>query len=217
MNTDSLSVVQTIVDGLQEEIVTGRLRPGTPLSRRQVASQYNASYSPVIEALVRLEHMGLVEAEPSQTARVRRLTLESIYEDNTLREAIETQAIRRACEFATDAELDELETLAGEVEERLKEWDAEAGSAADWKFHERIAALSRARVLVREMKRLGLLNMLRQAWLAGGPVPEGPNHFMLVEAIRNRDPVQADALMRTHVQGGLEQELKCFRAGSGEA
>src|SRR5262245_51893505 len=94
----SAVLAQTIYEGLRNEIATGKLRPGEPLSRREVAKRYGTSAIPVIEALVRLEGEGLVESEARQAARVRRINVETIREDYVLREAYETQAIRLACQ-----------------------------------------------------------------------------------------------------------------------
>src|SRR3954447_3771509 len=72
------SIAKAIYQGLYQEITTGVLKPGELLSRRRIAERYGCSYTPVIEALVRLEHSGLIEAESSQMARVRKETVETI-------------------------------------------------------------------------------------------------------------------------------------------
>src|SRR4051812_16774520 len=106
------SLAKAIYQGLCQEITTGVLKPGELLSRRRIAERYGCSYTPVIEALVRLEHSGLIEAETSQMARVRKETIETIRNNYILREAYETQAIRQACEAATAQEIDGLYRLA---------------------------------------------------------------------------------------------------------
>ena len=92
-----MNLTQVIYHGLCDEITSGKLKPGEVLSRRKIAKQYGASYTPVIEAMVRLENSGLIETESSQMARVRRISVETIESDYVLREAYETQAIRLAC------------------------------------------------------------------------------------------------------------------------
>src|SRR4051794_16211634 len=52
---DANALVWQVYDGLCEEIASGQLRPGELLSRRRIAQRYGVSYTPVIEALVRLE------------------------------------------------------------------------------------------------------------------------------------------------------------------
>src|SRR5947207_517746 len=89
-DSDSGALALRVYDGLCHEISSGQLRPGELLSRRRIAERYGVSYTPVIEALVRLEQTGLIEAEASQMARVRRVSLESIHSDYVLREAVES-------------------------------------------------------------------------------------------------------------------------------
>src|SRR5437016_4699971 len=90
-------LARALFEGLCHEITTGKLKPGATLPRRQIAQRYGSSYTPVIEAMVRLEAAGLIEAASSQVARVRRVTPEAIRSSYVLREALETQAIRLAC------------------------------------------------------------------------------------------------------------------------
>src|SRR5262245_16696965 len=115
--SNALALTQVIFDGLCREITMGKLKPGELLSRRQIALRYGASYTPVIEAMVRLENAGLVETEAAQMARVRRMSIDAIQGNYVLREAYETQAIRLACERATTAEVDELYRRAEKVDE----------------------------------------------------------------------------------------------------
>lgn len=210
-------MARTIYEGLRDEITSGQLRPGTPLSRRQIAQRYGASYSPVIEAMVRLETAGLVEAARAQMARVRVVTLDTIDHDHTLREAYETQAIRLACQHATPGEVAELAAMADEVERLLASEDRKQGAKLDGQFHLRIAEIGRSPVLVDEMRRLGMLRLLREAWLAR-PVELGPggHHPRFVELIRNRDATTADALMREHVGTARALDIEAYRKRIGK-
>ena len=67
---DSSVLTQRIYRSLLDEIVSGKLKPGEPLSRRRIAERHGCSYTPVIEALIRLEYAGLVESESFRTPRV---------------------------------------------------------------------------------------------------------------------------------------------------
>jgi DNA-binding GntR family transcriptional regulator len=212
------SLAKTIYQGLCQEITTGVLRPGEVLSRRRIAERYGCSYTPVIEALVRLEHSGLIEAETSQMARVRRGSVETIQNDYMLREAIETQAIRLACESATRVEIDELYRLAQEVDVRTPAEDRPAaerdteGLALHWRFHKRIAEISRVPALLRELERIELKALFQAIWHYFPEFTDPPNwHSLLVDPIRDRDPLAADEAMRLHVRMGLQKELKGYR------
>ena len=143
-------LARKIYQSLLDEIVTGKIKPGESLSRRRIAERHGCSYTPVIEALIRLEYAGLVESESFRSPRVRGLSLERIHGDYVLREAYETQAIRLACEHATPDELEGLRALAEEVDALASLKDVpehrghhEGGPILHWRFHRRIAELSR--------------------------------------------------------------------------
>jgi DNA-binding GntR family transcriptional regulator len=209
---------QLVYEGLRDEITLGRLQPGEVLSRRRIADRYGCSYTPVIEALVRLEHTGLIETESSQMARVRRLSVETIQNTYILREALETQAIRLACDAAAIDEIDELERLAEQVDDRIRiceatDFDNEReGPLLNWQFHKRIAEVSRCPLLVSELERIELLKRLQANWVRIPKMTDPPRfHGLLVDAIRARDALAADAAMRTHVRIGLEKELLGYK------
>jgi DNA-binding GntR family transcriptional regulator len=215
----STTLAQRVYEGLCDDITSGKLKPGTVLSRRKIAASYGTSYMPVTEAMRRLENTGLIEVESAQMARVRKVTLESIEHTYTLREALETQAIRLACQTATDAEIDELCRLAESVD-ALYGSVKSAGSAVnnkeclllDWQFHCRIAEISRCPLLVEELTRIQLL---RHPLAVRIHVPSGADrarlHGWLADAIKARDPLAADARMREHVQLGLKKQRHWYQ------
>jgi DNA-binding GntR family transcriptional regulator len=210
-------LAQLIYDGLLEEITTGKLRPGEPLSRRRIADRYGCSYTPVIEAMVRLEHAGLIEAESSQMARVRSQSIETIRGIYILREAYETQAIRLACDEARPREVDELYELAEAVDRRAQvceetDYEDDEGPLLNWRFHLRISEISRCPFLTQELERIELLKRLRANWIYIPKLADPPRfHAELVDTIRDRDPLAADAAMRAHVRKGFEKEARAYQ------
>src|SRR5947209_4570671 len=124
---ESQTLAFQVYEGLRDEITTGKLKPGAVLSRRKIAASYGTSYASVIEAMVRLEHVGLIEAESAQMARVRRVTQELIEQTYVLREAYEVQAIYLACQSATAAEVEEQYRMAETLDAQISAWDVTGG------------------------------------------------------------------------------------------
>ncbi len=209
-------LAQIVFATLRDEITAGRLTPGTPLSRRQVADRFQCSYTTAVEALMLLAHAGLLEVESAQTARIRRIDLSAVRDLYALIEAIETQSIRQACETATAQEIDELYRLAEEVDARLARRDDPHGDGPHlhWQFHKQIARTGRRPVLVTELERNELLLRFQTTWLVTTmQTPDPPRwHSLLVDAIAGRDEMAADAVMRHHVRRGLEKEILAFQA-----
>jgi DNA-binding GntR family transcriptional regulator len=216
-NSTQAALAHTIFEGLRDEITSGKLKPGETLSRRGIAHRYGTSSIPVIEALARLESTGLIEAEARQAARVRKISLETIQDDYILREAFEAQGIRLACETATASEIEILYRMAEAVDARVmaratRDAADKNGPMLHWQFHRQIARISRCRALASELERIELLRRLQANWYFAPESPDPPRHHsVLVDAINNRDPLQADAAMRAHVCNGREKELLAYR------
>jgi DNA-binding GntR family transcriptional regulator len=215
---EAVRLTEAIFEGLRKEIIGGELKPGELLSRRRIAGRFGCSYTPVIEALVRLEHAGLVESQSHRMARVRGLSAGKILDDYVLREAYETQAIRLACRQATAAEVKELRRLAARVDSKRSKVGAgarinvvEEASFLDWQFHRRVAEVSRCGALVRQLEGIETQRRLQAKWITvvESNYPER-HHEVLVDALERRDPLAADAAMRAHVRRGLEREIKGY-------
>lgn len=208
-------LAQTIFEALRDEITSGRLEPGAPLSRRQVAERFGCSYTTAFEALLQLTNAGLLDAESAQTARIRQVTPEVIRNVYMLLEAIETQTIRLACQAAAEKDIEELYKLAEEVDARIARRASPHGDGPllHWQFHKRIAYLSGYPVLERELEKSELLARFQTTWLVTTARQLDPPrwHSLLVDALRTRDPLAADAAMRAHIQRGLEKELLAYQ------
>ena len=64
-----VSKSEMVTDALRDLIIDRRLSPGTPLRQRELARQFDVSYTPVREALRRLESEGLVVSDVHKGAR----------------------------------------------------------------------------------------------------------------------------------------------------
>jgi DNA-binding GntR family transcriptional regulator len=208
----------TLADGayasIRDEILRGRLRPGTPLSRRRLARELGMSVLPVSDALRRLEVDGLVETRARAGTRVRVPTEVDVRELYELREALESQAARFFAERATAAHCQELQTLAADVDVlfgrlAVRADDSEfrfAVHSRHVQFHMHIAEHAGSGLLRQmiERKHVLILNWLFDVTGRRTPLPPG-FHARLAEAIVSRDPQKADAAMRAHVRYGLAE------------
>jgi len=202
---------------LREEIVSGQLEPETRLVRRAISKRLGVSPIPVLEALHRLESDGLVESEPMYGSRVKAWTLETVRNDQVLREALECQAARLCAENATPAHLEELTHAAVNLDDTVSRPDAEAfeGMHQHLDFHLRIARFGGFASIERELRRLWQRRLMRLNWLNARmfPVPEDW-HQALVAAIASRDADRAEAQARRHVTYGQEHDLQVLEAAS---
>ena len=97
----SLSVA--VHDKMRTEILAGRFDPGSRLSPRELATEFDVSLSVVREALSRLAEQGLVVATPQLGFSVVSLDTEDLRDLTKVRVLIEGEALREAVEH-TDVE-----------------------------------------------------------------------------------------------------------------
>src|SRR6202047_2198817 len=112
--SDSLSGEAYVI--VRERILRGELAIGQVISRRKLAVELGMSFLPVSEALLRLEHEGLLESRPRAGTRVRVPTRPDVQGHYVVREALESQAAMLFTLQATRDERTELMKLALRVD-----------------------------------------------------------------------------------------------------
>src|SRR5262249_23628274 len=96
-----------VTDVLRELITDRWLSPGTPLRQRNLAQQFEVSYTPVREALRRLESEGLVASDVHRGATVARTESTELEENYRILAALEALAGSFASAKMTDDDLAE--------------------------------------------------------------------------------------------------------------
>ena len=189
-----------VTDALRELITDRQLSPGAPLRQRDLAEQFDVSYTPVREALRRLEAEGLVARDVHRGASVARTEPEELAENYRILAALEVLAGTLAVPKISDDDIAEIEDLYQQVaacdpgEERLAELNR--------RFHFRIYECARSPML---------LLLMRLLWRsfpagpqAGRPHAESVHqHAQLIEALKRRDQDRVAAVIREHVLGSI--------------
>jgi DNA-binding GntR family transcriptional regulator len=212
------SQAAAIEQGLRRAIQDLDLAPGERLTERRLEKAFEASRTPVRAALLRLQAEGLVQRD-GRGWIVSPIDLEEIRALEEFREAIETAAVRMACERAPDEDLARVMDLFRAI---AADPTREEGHRLGTDFHIELARLTGNRFLVEAvsgaMTRLERPRWLevrteerrRQAW---------DEHRLVLEAIAARDPERAQALIVDHLRRtrdrlleSLEAERRRFRA-----
>lgn len=192
---------------IQDDILTGRLRPGDPIKLDEQAARFGATAIPVREALRALHAERLVLMRPHQTALVAPvdlIELEDIYE---VREAIEGEVMRRVTRRATPDLVARLGRLAAEHERALR--GAAERSEAHQRFHFLLYEAAASPTLLRIATELWhaserCRHVLRSAARPAGPERSPDDHPALVEAVASGDPDHAAATMARHLRRSIE-------------
>ena len=121
---------------LRSDILHARLRPGEALSENGLAARLAVSRTPVREAIQRLVREGLVQVLPQRGSYVGLLSIQRIRDALFVREAVETQTMRRLLAAPDDpGRLPALEASIARQAAALAAGDLEATMQADADFH----------------------------------------------------------------------------------
>jgi DNA-binding GntR family transcriptional regulator len=185
---------------LRDLITDGRLSPGMPLRQRDLAEQFEVSYTPVREALRRLESEGLVDSDVHRGATVARTESEELEENYRILAALEALAGSLAVAKITDDDIADIEALYHEVAACLP--DDGRLAELNRQFHFRIYECARSPMLLLLMRLLW--RSFPHGPQAGRPHQESVRqHDALVGALRRRNEEQVAAIIRDHVLGSI--------------
>jgi DNA-binding GntR family transcriptional regulator len=196
---------------VRERILRGELAIGEVISRRKVAAELGMSFLPVSEALLRLEHEGLLESRPRAGTRVRVPTRPDVQGHYVVREALESQAAMLFATQATRDERSELMKLAVRVDALSVHSDGNRFIylGLHEKLHRRIAECARCTALSDAISRT---SALASTWLCAtrAPSPGNPpaHHENLMKVLVAGDPATASEAMRQHIRSSMENALR---------
>jgi DNA-binding GntR family transcriptional regulator len=190
-----------VTDVLRELITDRHLSPGTPLRQRDLAEQFDVSYTPVREALRRLESEGLVVSDVHRGATVAFTESAEMEENYRILAVLEALAGSLAVSKMTDDDLAEIEALYQHVaacppdDDRLAELNRQ--------FHFRLYECARSPMLLLLMRLLW--RSFPHGPQAGRPHQESVRqHAQLVRALKRRNEEQVADIIRDHVLGSIK-------------
>lgn len=167
-----------VYEGIQRDIVSGKLRGNTFLVESEVAEQYQVSKAPVKAALQNLAQEGLLICYPRRGYMVVSVSVDEYRYVRELRLHIERFSIEMAVQRASDAEI---RSLADALEGG--EGDAPFYNSSNTHFHMRLAEISKNPYLAETLQRLLLLTLR----YASGREDNNLYHRQIIEALLRRD------------------------------
>lgn len=129
---------------LLERVISGGLRPSTPLDIHRIANELEMSVTPVRDAIKRLEADGLVEVIPRSGTFVRHFTIQDLIRGYELVEALEGMAGYLVAERVSAGIIDKdeidslLSPLIDQMEARLSQEQVREWADLDGHFHQAI-------------------------------------------------------------------------------
>lgn len=189
-------------DAIEDEILTGRLPPGTRLDETSLSARFGVSRTPIREALMQLSVSGLIELRPRRGAIVAEVGPRRMMEMFEVMAELEAMCARLAARRAGPQDLDAIREAHQRCAEAASEQDENAYYYENEAFHEAIDAACRQEFLSEQTRALRKrLKPYRRMQLQVRDRVRNSfaEHQEVVEAIAAGDPEGAAAAMRDHI------------------
>lgn len=223
-----LPLKERVYRHIRDQMLTGAIKPGQSVSETMLAKGIGVSRTPVREALVRLETLGLIEQSPGIGTRVREPMRREIEEFFELREVLECGAVRLAAQWINAHELAELDALVQQyrsVASRFKQFVTPAeteelasrANILDMSFHLKVMTASKNHRMVQMVADVHLLTRIlrRNANLPSDSALRRMSrvllhHHRIVRALESHDADRAVQATQAHIRWSMQGHLAAF-------
>ena len=201
-----------VADKLRRAIITGEIAEGAMVGEVQLATQLGVSRVPVREALIELEHDGILLFDKRGRAWVKHFTKADYAEVISLRLTLESMSVRLAAEHIT---ADDIAALQANILAMSEETDAIEFSRLDMEFHDLIMRAANHQrlyacwetmrsqftvLLAREQK------TFPEASMEAARTSTTNVHKSILSALKRHDADKAERTMQRHISSWREWE-----------
>ncbi|KZB83156.1 GntR family transcriptional regulator [Amycolatopsis regifaucium] len=195
---------------IRRRIFAGELRPGTKIDQEAVAEELGISKLPVREALITLDHEGVVEHIARRGAYVAELTRDDIRDQYRVFGLVSGLAAERAAKSLSSESLQALVDLADRAESCVDPIEQER---LNFEFHRRINHGSASRRLISILGILGKtvshgFYEAHEDW----PAKAREDHRRIVDALLARSGDRARTAVERHFADGAERAVALLEA-----
>lgn len=203
------ALYEEVAELLRQRIFNRELEPGSWIDELKIAQHFGISRTPLREALKVLAAEGLVTMKVRRGAYVTEVSESDLAEVYHLLALLESDAAAAVACNASEAELQELLTLHGQLEASAEpaQQDREKFFAVNEQFHMRLLEIARNRwrnQMVADLRKVMKLNR-HNSLLKTGRIEESlEEHRALMQALMSRDASACQSRMHEHFKNGLE-------------
>jgi len=203
-NRAALPTSERVYQSLREMILTRVLPPGARLVEVQVARELGVSRTPVREALKRLLAEGYISRAPLGGLIVHEASPDEVDEAYPIREVLDGLAARLAAHRATPEQLIRLKVIHNRMLQAAGERRMEDVVATNVAFHDAIYDIAGNQRLISLGRELGefVRRFSHVAYVSGDErlAQVVHEHEAIITALDERDPEEAEAAARHHLQ-----------------
>ncbi|GEP55256.1 GntR family transcriptional regulator [Reyranella soli] len=202
---------QVAAERLRTLIIEGALAPGARLNERELSEQLGVSRTPLREAFRMLAADGLLVQLPNRGAQVVALSREDVRHAFEVMASLEGLAGELAAARVTDADLDDLKALQGDLERAHKRRDLPGYYRVNRAIHDRLNQIAGNPVLAQTYRTLNArLHALRfRSNLNGAKWDRAvAEHRSMLGALAARDGAALRDLLVRHLHAKLQAVLE---------
>nr|BFE60198.1 GntR family transcriptional regulator [Dactylosporangium thailandense] len=194
-------------EALREAILRGEYLPGERLVEAQLSQRLGVSRFNVRTALQDLAADGLVEVQRNRGAVVRKVSVEEAIEISEVRMVVEGLVAARAATRVTDEQASELDEVALLMRRAVSAGEFRRYSDLNHRLHALIRTIAGHRTadsIIATLRGQLVRHQFMLSMQPGRPQVSLPQHERIIEAIRQRDPKEAETAMREHIASVIE-------------
>lgn len=208
------SLADRVYEQLRTMAITYQLRPGERIGEVELAERFGVSRTPVREALHRLAKEGLLTFTAMRGFASRALDPKEVFDLYETRLAIESATICLAAERAAPEDLADLQTFLDHSRAVSEQSPTDELVTLDEQFHVRLATLSGNREMVNVLANINArIRFVRWIDMGNRRSTTQAEHQDLLSAVKERDAVRCQNIIRRHIGLRLDQIVEAIREG----
>jgi len=210
------SLAVEVAKKLRLEILTGNIKPGERILEQAISAMMKTSRGPVRDALIQLEHEGLILREPNRSATVVSMTADDVEEVHSLRLALELLALRYVMERARPVDVSRLQGVVESLRACLNgSFSLQEAVDLDLQFHEEFvntARNSRLLSMWQSIKpQIWFLIYSRNAFAMKNFQQAIGTHEDLLDAIRMKDLERCKSIIQDHLDKAYANLIETYK------
>jgi DNA-binding GntR family transcriptional regulator len=204
-----------VYNQIKSLILCNEILPGQKLHHQQLSERLGVSRTPVREALTRLVQEGYVSFLPNRGFTCKEIRMQEAEELYELREALEAFAVEKAIANLTDTALARLRAKINSYGRDVQNRFTRERLVYDQDVHLSIAELAGNQTLKNMLRhvfeRIVLKRRTDGLYDPARGLTAHQEHLRLLEAMERRDPAEAVAVLRNHIQAGQKNVMADLR------
>ena len=209
--TDKFSLRGRVYHKIREDILDGKYHENEELKEVTIGEELGVSRTPVREAFRQLELEGLIQIIPNKGAYVTGITVKDVKDIYMIRSKLEGLCARWATQHITKEQMEELEENIYLSEFHAQKGHNEQIAELDNRFHEILYEACNSKMLEHQLRDFHeyVLRVRRKTLSQNKRSTESTKeHRMIMEAIKEKNPDEAERLANVHIVNAYENMVK---------